>query len=249
MSAGAARIVESAAALVIGGEILSGKIRDENSHQLALTLRALGIRLERISVVPDDTRRIADELVRLMASADVVLTSGGVGPTHDDVTIDAVALALGVDVIEDESMLALLRSYHGAEPSDAQRRLARLPVGARLMATDDVRWPTIVADKVWLLPGIPELFRLKLAVVREHLRGPLPFFTETLLLRADEADIKVELDRVVAAHPRVEIGSYPKWFDPRYKTKITFDSRNLEDSRAAAAALRELLLGRIVEDA
>ncbi|HSC87002.1 MAG TPA: molybdopterin-binding protein [Polyangiaceae bacterium] len=241
------RVVQSAAALVIGGEILSGKIRDDNSHFLAKALRALGIELRHIAVVPDQLERIAAQVTELRSQVDVLFTSGGVGPTHDDVTIDAVAQALGREVVEDATLLELLAQHHGPLLTEAHRRLARIPKGAQLLRGGEMRWPTMVVDGVWLLPGVPELFRSKLAMVREYLSGPEPYFSESLLVSAEETEIKSELDAVVARHPGVEIGSYPKWFDPRYKTRITFDSRSAEASRAASGELRELLGGRIVD--
>ncbi len=240
-------VVRSAAALVIGGELLSGKVQDENSFALARTLRALGIELRQISIVPDDTICIAEELTRLLPLVDVVFTSGGVGPTHDDVTIDAVASALDLRVVEEPALLALLHGAYGTAMTPAHQRMARVPEGTHLIGGHDVRWPTLVIDKVWLLPGIPELFRMKLGTLRDHMRGPADYFSEVVFLRAEEADIKPQLDDVVARHPEVEIGSYPKWFDPTYKTRITFDARRAALAFAAATDLRERLADHVVD--
>lgn len=242
----APRVVRSAAALIIGGELLSGKIKDENSHALACTLRALGIELTHVSILPDDTNKISEELRRLRTTVDVVFTSGGVGPTHDDVTVDAVARALRLPVSEDQILAGLLRTAFGERMTPAHLRMARVPEGATLFTGSEVGWPVVVVQDVWLLPGIPELFRMKMTIVRDHLRGPGPYFSEVVLLSAEEAEIKNELDRVVRAHPEVEIGSYPKWFDPSYKTRITFDARAEDLARAAARELRALLADRVV---
>lgn len=241
---GAAKIVRTAAALVVGGELLSGKIRDENSYSLAKTLRALGIDLVHVAIVPDRRERIRDELVRLLAESDAVFTSGGVGPTHDDVTVEGVALALGVDVHEDPKLVEMLGGLYGDRMTPTHRLMARVPRGARLITGDDVRWPLIVADRVWLFPGVPELFRAKLALLRQHVRGPEPFFTEVVLSSSEEADLKPEIDEVVAAHPAIEVGSYPKWFDPAYKTRVTFDGRSRSEVAAAADHFRALLGAR-----
>jgi len=232
------RIVKTAAALVIGNEILSGKVAEANVFSLAKALRALGIQLSRVVVVPDVIEQIATEVSSLSANFDVVFTSGGVGPTHDDVTVEGVARAFGAEVTLDPTLSALLHGVYGERLTDAHLLMARVPVGARLCGSPDVEWPTPVMNNVWILPGIPDLFRLKLLSVRAWLRGPLPFVSRALFLRLDEPQLKASLDAVVARHASVEIGSYPKWFDPTYRTQITFDAR---DEATAQAALDDLL--------
>jgi molybdopterin-biosynthesis enzyme MoeA-like protein len=101
--------------------------------------------------------------------------------------------------------------------------MARVPVGAELRASPEVQWPTVVMRNVWVMPGVPELFRMKLLIVREHLVGPSVIVSRALFTQMEETDLKPLLDRAVALHPRIEIGSYPKWFDASYKTQITFD--------------------------
>ncbi len=240
-------IVETAAALIIGAELLSGKIRDENFHALSTTLRALGISLEKVVFCSDDRETIASEIEALHKRYDVVFTSGGVGPTHDDVTIEGVSQALGVETVKSPQLEALLRQVYGGAVTDAHLTMARIPRGAQLEEGAGIRWPTIVADNVWILPGVPELFRMKLAAVRIRLRGPYPFFTEELFCSVEETELKSELDAVVDAHPDVAVGSYPKWFDTRYKTRLTFDARSRELAEAAARAARRLLGDRIVD--
>lgn len=240
------RLVRTAGALIIGGEILSGKIRDENSFALAQTLRSLGIELRSIAVVPDDRERIAVELQRLLREVEVVFTSGGVGPTHDDVTIEAVALAQGLRAVSHPELEEILVRQLGERATEAHHLMTRVPEGASLLGSADFRWPLIVAGSVWIFPGVPELFRSKLVLVREYLRGPQPFFSEFVDLQAEEAEIKTELDQVVEAHPGVEIGSYPKWFDSRYKTRITFDARSAELVHRAVLHLREVLAPYVV---
>lgn len=237
--------VRTAAAVIIGAELLSGKIRDENFHALSHTLRALGIDLRKVVFCSDDKETIATE-VRAVLGHDVVFTSGGVGPTHDDVTIDGVSAALSVEAVHSPELEALLRHVYGERTTDAHLRMARVPKGALLEEGAGIRWPTIVAGNVWILPGVPELFRMKLAAVRALMRGPLPFFTEEIFCRVEETELKTELDRIVAEHPEVEVGSYPKWFDDRYKTRVTFDARSPELAQSAARAARLLLGDRVV---
>lgn len=239
-------IVRTAAAVIIGAELLSGKIRDENFHSLSRTLRALGIELRKVVFCPDDRTTIATEVRALLIEHDVVFTSGGVGPTHDDVTIDGVSAALSVEAVHSPELEALLRHVYGEKTTDAHLRMSRVPKGAVLEQGAGIRWPTIVAGNVWILPGVPELFRMKLAAVRALMRGPVPFFTEEVFCGVEETELKSELDQIVAEHPEVEVGSYPKWFDSRYKTRLTFDARSAELARAAAHAARLLLGNRVV---
>ena len=235
------RVVRTAAALVIGNELLSGKVSDANVHALAGSLRALGIRLSRVVMLPDEIGILAEEVRRLSADYDVVFTSGGVGPTHDDVTVEAVARAFGVEVVLDPSLSELLRGVYGERLTDAHLLMARVPLGARLCSSPEVQWPTPVMNNVWILPGIPDLFKLKLLAVRTWLRGPTSFVTRALFLRVEEPLLKPLLDAVVLRHPQVEIGSYPKWFDPTYRTQITFDAETTDAAQAALDDLRALI--------
>jgi len=217
------RIAETAAALVIGNELLSGKIQEANLIELARLLRALGIRLIRAVMVPDDLDVIARAVQELRTCADVVFTSGGIGPTHDDVTVEAVARAFGVEAVLEPTLAALLREVYGDRCTDAHLRMALVPRGAELVSNADVRWPTPLMENVYVLPGVPEIFRMRLDAVRSHLTGPRPFVSKAVFLTLDEPELTLPLNQVVAAHPSVEIGSYPKWFDATYKTKVTFD--------------------------
>lgn len=241
------RVVRSAALVLVGAELLSGKIADANTLPLAKTLRALGIPLRRVVIVSDDRTEIAHDIRQLVERYDVVFTSGGVGPTHDDVTIDAVADAAGVDVVMSEQLLSLVDQVYGSRVTDAHRRMARVPSGAELVDAVDVRWPALVLGKVWTLPGVPELFRMKLSLVRERLVGPATLHGESLFTSKDELDLKAALDDVVKAHPTVEIGSYPRWFDPRYRTRLTFDSTDRTALERALDDMRERLAGTLLD--
>ena len=227
----------TAAALLVGNELLTGKVQEANLAELARTLRALGVELRRVAILPDEIDLLAAEVKSLSDAHDVVFTSGGVGPTHDDVTIDAVARAFGVRAVIHPGFEAMLAKVYGERMTDAHRRMALAPEGAELVEHHDVRWPTVVMKNVWVLPGVPEAFRMKLAVVRDVVRGAVRFHARGVFTRMDEPDLKPLLDEVVAAHPDVSVGSYPKWFDPRYKTKVTFDGT---DEDKVEAALRHL---------
>jgi molybdenum cofactor synthesis domain-containing protein len=237
----ARELVRTAAALIIGNEILSGKIQDQNLAALASTLRALGIELGHASIVGDSIDDVVKEARELSSRYDVVFSSGGVGPTHDDVTIDALAAAFGRRVVVDEAVAALIHQAYGEKCSEAHLRMARVPEGARLVSTEDVAWPTVVVENVWVLPGVPEIFRMKLDVVREHLSGPVRFESRAAYVQMDESDLKPLLDAIVKSHPTVAVGSYPKWLDASYKTKVTLDAVDSEELTRAYGHLLSLL--------
>lgn len=235
---GDVRVVRTAAALLIGSELLSGKTRDENLSHLATTLRDLGIDLCRASFVKDDRAAISVEVRSLRETHDVVFTSGGVGPTHDDVTLDAVADALGVALVKSPELEAMLTAAYGEGLRPGYDRMTLVPEGAELLRADAVAWPTIVARNVWLLPGIPEIFRKKLAVVRAHLTGPVVFHSRAVRTTLFEAQLKSHLDATVARFPNVQVGSYPHLSDAGNETEITFDGTDVAEVEAALADFR-----------
>jgi molybdenum cofactor synthesis domain-containing protein len=220
--------------LVIGDEILSGKVEEANVAVLSRTLRELGIELRRVVIVRDEIETIAREVRELSASHDWLFTSGGVGPTHDDVTIEAVAIAFGVVVETSPLMEQMLRDHYKERCTEGHLRMALIPHGASLEVTDAIRWPTVRIANTWVMPGIPEVFRMKIPVIVARVGSAgAAFVSRAVFTRMDEGDLKPLLDAVVAQFPDVAVGSYPKWMDPSYKTKITFDGR--EERRVDAA--------------
>jgi molybdopterin-biosynthesis enzyme MoeA-like protein len=243
-----ADVVESAAFLAIGNELLGGKVAEANLFPLAKTLRGLGIELRTAEILLDDVPTLARAVERLAKAHGVLITSGGVGPTHDDVTMEAVAAAFGRKVVRSPELVELVRRTFGAKLTDAHLRFADVPEGALLRYAPDIAWPTPVLENVWILPGVPEVFRMKLATLRAWLLGPRPFVTRALVLNQDEVELKDALDGVVAAHPTVSVGSYPALFNPRYRTRVTFDGTSEAAVSAALDDLRSRLLpGSIVE--
>jgi molybdenum cofactor synthesis domain-containing protein len=228
--------MRTAAALIIGNELLSGKIAEGNLLGLARELRELGILLKRVVMILDDVEVIARDVRELSVTHDVVFTSGGVGPTHDDLTIEGVARAFGAGVVVAPEVEALIRRYYADRVTEGHLLMARIPEGARLVSSPEVPWPTVVMRNVWVLPGVPEVFQMKLPHVRSELGGGTPFFSHAVYTRLDEGVLKPLIDRVVAAHGAVEIGSYPKWHDPDYRTKLTFDGLDEPTVRAARDA-------------
>lgn len=236
-------MARTAAALVIGNEILSGKVKDENTYELARALRRLGIELRRVVSVLDDIDTIARELRTLSATHDVVFTSGGVGPTHDDVTMQSVAKAFGVEAKPHPELEALIRGHYGDKVKEGHLRMAIVPEGSKLHVTEEIRWPVTVKENVWILPGVPEIFRMKLRVAESVLGADEPYLSRAVYTNLDEGTLKPWLDAVVAKHPVVDVGSYPTFADIGYKTKLTFDGKD----HAAVDAARDAFVALLPE--
>ena len=224
----------TAAALVIGNEILSGKIADTNTTFLATGLFELGIELRRVVVCPDEVPTIAAELSDLRSKHDLVFTSGGVGPTHDDVTIEGVAESFGRPVVQSEAVAKLIRHYYGDRTTDAHLRMANMPEGAEMIRSSEAPWPTVVIDNVFVLPGVPEIFELKFTDLRKRLDDGQEFYSQAVFTLSGEGEIARLLEDIAKAFPGVMVGSYVKWKAEDYRTKVTFDG-NDEQSVARAA--------------
>lgn len=240
----------TAAVLLIGNELLSGKVQDANLLVIARELRGLGVHLRRVNTIEDELETITAEVRSLAASHDWVVTSGGIGPTHDDVTLPAVAAAFGRTMVRSPELEGLLRDYYGARLLPTHLRMADVPDGTELVLADREPsggqphpWPTILVRNVFVLPGVPQVFQMKMAAVRARLSrlGAKPFVSHAVMVDLDEGQIKEALDDVVAKYPDVSIGSYPTWIGAPYKTKLTFDGT--EAARVMAA--REAFAGAI----
>ena len=235
----------TAAILVIGNEILTGKVEETNARFLSAELFELGVRLQRILVIPDDVAVIADSVRRLKGEVDHLFTSGGVGPTHDDLTIAGIARALDRKVVRVPGIADVLRRYYGDRCNEDVLRMADAPEGYELVDCCDRWWPVLTVENLVILPGVPEVFRRKFESIRERFRST-PFALETLYTSLDEALLAAHLNEVAAKFPAVAIGSYPKFSHPDYKVKITLESKNAPDVAAATALLRSLLPGGAV---
>lgn len=232
----------TAAALVIGNELLSGKVQDLNVQELARLLRALGVDLRRVVMVTDDVEVIAAEVNSLRQSHDLLFTSGGVGPTHDDVTVAGVARALGRAVVRSPAIESLLRAYYGDALKDGHLNMADIVEGTELYAGRSPQWPTMVLGNVFVLPGVPEIFRLKLAALADRLRGDeAPFESRSVYCAVEEAELRPALDAVVASFPDVFVGSYPRWRGGDHAVRVTFDGRDAARVGEAAERFVSLL--------
>jgi molybdenum cofactor synthesis domain-containing protein len=248
----------TAGIVIIGDEILTGKFVEENAAFLIGELRALGVDLRRITTIPDDLDDIAATVIATAARCDLVFTSGGVGPTHDDVTIAAIARGFGVNVVRHPELEAKVRGYWRDKLADANLRLADIPDGADLVypaarsksgplhsgGRDDI-WPVVRMRNVYILPGVPALFRRKFVDIRDAFRTT-PIHTARIYADADEGDLAPHLDAVVAAHPTVKIGSYPRFSERDFKVMLTLEARDAAELAAAFAALASRLGAAVV---
>jgi len=229
---------KTAGIILVGNEILSGKVVDANAAHLCRELRELGVDVRRISVIPDEVALIADEVRAFSAQFDIVFTSGGVGPTHDDVTIEGVARAMGVPVVRHPTLVALLERYYGGAPTEESLRMAEVPEGAELVG-QSLRFPTVLMRNVYVLPGVPEIFRQKFEVLRERFRDD-PIHLKCVFVRIGEGTLAAHLNRLLEDFPALMLGSYPEFSNPEYRVKVTLESR---DGSYLDAALERLLAG------
>lgn len=229
-----------AAAIVVGDEILSGKIHDSNGPHLVDVLRGRGVAVGRILTVRDDVDEIAWAVQSCLGRFRPIFTSGGIGPTHDDLTVAGVAKGLGVDVVRDPEIEALVRRHFGGSLTEEALRLANVPRGATLVRSSRSWYPVAEVREIFLLPGVPELFRMHLAGIAERYRGA-PFHLRCVYLREGEAAIAAILDRVAVENPDVALGSYPRIDDPDHKVKLTLEGRSPQPVEAALAQLLERL--------
>jgi molybdenum cofactor synthesis domain-containing protein len=234
----------TAGILVIGNEILSGKVVDTNSPYLCRELRALGVDVERVLVIPDDVDLIARETKAMHEAYDFVFTSGGVGPTHDDMTLDGIAQAFGRPLELNESIVARIERAQGSAPNESQKKMARIPADARLVDAGDLWFPVVIVENVHVFPGIPELLRKKFESIRDRFRG-VPFLLKRVYVRQRESDIAQDLHELLGEFPELMLGSYPKIGEERFHVLLTLESR---DAGYLQRAL-DSLLARLPEDA
>jgi molybdenum cofactor synthesis domain-containing protein len=227
----------TAGIILIGDELLSGKVVDENARFLVEELRELGVALRRICVIPDVLDEIAATVREFAGRYDHVFTSGGVGPTHDDLTMEGVARAFDSEVTRHPHLEDLLRRYYGERLEERNLRMADVPKGAHFVDGDHPTWPVIAMSNVYILPGIPEIFRRKFKSIRERFRGE-PFHLRCVFTSDEEGRIAGELDRIVASYHGVQVGSYPKLDPTEYRVKVTLESK---DARLVQAATEDLV--------
>jgi len=233
----------TAAMLVIGDEILSGRTRDSNMHHLAGALTQHGITLAEARVVPDTAVAIIAAVKALRTGHDHVFTSGGIGPTHDDITAEAVAAAFGVAIALRADAMALLAAHYdraGLPFNAARQRMARIPDGAALIDNPVSIAPGFSLENVHVMAGVPRIFEAMLAGLLPRLTGGAPLLTLSLRVERGEGDIATDFARLADAFPDLSMGSYPFVQNGRFGTNLVVrgtDAGRLDAAMARLAAL------------
>jgi molybdenum cofactor synthesis domain-containing protein len=228
--------IYTAALVVIGDEILSGRTQDANTAYLAKWLGVQGIRLREVRVVADDMGDIANAVNALRVRHDYLFTTGGIGPTHDDITVDAIAAALGVEVVHHQQAVAILTGYYGDKLTETRLRMARVPAGADLIANPRTQAPGIRVGNIFIMAGVPAITRSMLASLDGKLPGGLPVLTRTIAAWTYESRVAELLANIEKAHDGAQIGSYPFWREGKTGANFVLRSvdRSVLDTTAAA---------------
>lgn len=234
----------TAGIVIIGNEILSGKVTDTNSPFLCRELRELGVEVERILTIPDVVDIIADEVRAMSREYDLVFTSGGVGPTHDDLTMDGIAQAFGRELARNGSISSRIQRAQGRQPNASLEKMAMVPEGAQLVDAGDLWFPVVVVENVYIFPGIPELLMKKFEALRDRFRG-VPFLLKKVYVKRRESDIAASLNELLQEFPQLLLGSYPKIGEEAFHVLLTLESR---DASYLGRAL-DSLLERLTPDA
>jgi len=231
----------TAAILVIGDEILSGRTKDKNVGYIAEYLTRMGIDVREVRVVPDVEEEIIAAVNALRARYTYLFTTGGIGPTHDDITADSVARAFGVDIsVNDEAVAMLLERIAREDLNEARLRMARIPHGAELVANPVSKAPGFRIGNVIVMAGVPSIMQAMLDEVAPTLQGGVPLVSETVLVNEKEGDVAHPLRLIQEAAPHVQIGSYPFFEEGRYGTRIVVRSRDPEAARSVASEVEAM---------
>ena len=234
----------TAALVVIGDEILSGRTQDRNVGQVATWLNDHGIRLAEVRIIPDNLDRIGETINALRFQHDYLFTTGGIGPTHDDITVDAIAAAFGVPVIVHPDARRILEDYYRGRPgglTDARLRMARTPDGAELLLNPSSGAPGVKMGNVYILAGVPHIAASMLEALTGKLEGGRPIVSVTVGARAPESDVADLLRETEEAHPGVAIGSYPFFKDGKYGANFVIRSDDGELARTTGDDLTKRL--------
>jgi molybdenum cofactor synthesis domain-containing protein len=237
--------MSTAGILIIGNEILSGKVEDSNAPYLLRQLRDLGVDVERVHTIPDDVDVIADEVRRFSKDFEYVITTGGVGPTHDDVTMEGVARAFGVGLVRHPDMEKQLRRALGSkEPNESLLKMTEVPEGADLVESEGLWFPLVTLHNVLIFPGIPSLLQRKFEEIKHRFRGR-PIYLRRVFVTAIESDVAEDLNCLLEEFPDLHLGSYPKIGEP-YRTLLTLESRDEDYVNRALSSLLERLDAAVV---
>ena len=211
--------------VIIGNEVLSGKTQDINSYFLCTELRQLGVEVQKITTIQDEIELIGSEVAEFSRRFDFVFTSGGVGPTHDDVTIDGIAHGFGLKVVRHPDIERRMRQRLGGDVNEARLRMANVPDGATLLATEALFAPVVNIHNVYIFPGIPKILQERFHAIKERFRES-PYFLKNVYVRYGEGIIAAMLNDLLVKYPQIMLGSYPVLDLPDYKVKVTLESKD-----------------------
>ncbi|MCL5237561.1 MAG: molybdopterin-binding protein [Nitrospirae bacterium] len=237
-------MTQTSGIIVIGDEILSGMVQDSNSLFMVRELRQIGIDVRHISVIRDDVADIAKEVGELSGRFDYIFTSGGIGPTHDDVTIEGVARAFGLKPAIDGCLRNFLERRFGKDLTPEQLRMAEVPEGAEVIEDDSIGLPLIHFKNIYILPGIPEYLREKFILIAKLLFNRRPPLLRKVYIAEYETRLAPVLNEIVKNNKEIKIGSYPAVNRQDYQVMVTLESY---DEHALNSALQNLLGGIPVE--
>lgn len=235
---------KTASLLIIGNEILSGKTADKNLNHIALKLAAIGIDFVEVRVVRDVTTEIIEALNQLRTKHDYVFTTGGIGPTHDDITMDAVAKAFGVELVIDDGAKDSLKNYYkakGQELNPARLRMAQFPVGAELIKNSITAAPGCKIGNVFVLAGIPAIMHVMLEEALPYLTKGSQVISASVNCNLSEGEFAMQLDEIQKSHTTTEIGSYPYLHEGKYAASLVVRSIDKAAVDSAIAKIKAMI--------
>ena len=237
--------LKTAGIIIIGNEILSGKVHDVNSYYLVSELRSLGVDVRRITVIPDETEIIGAAALEFSVQYDYVFTSGGVGPTHDDVTMAGIASGFGVKLAVHPEIRNALTARYKNNLNSVIMKMAEIPEGAEVYLKEGMRFPLVSYKNIFIFPGIPEYLKDKFSTIKERFRVSA-FYLKRLFLNVHESEFAEVLNLVVSANPQVQFGSYPIMGKEEYRVIITAESKSADQLNMALGALINKLPENII---
>lgn len=218
--------------IVVGNEILSGRVADQNAAFLTRELYSLGIDLRKISIVPDDVDEIAREVASFTSAYDRVFLCGGIGPTHDDVSMAGIARGLSVPLVHHPGLMERLKGLFASEDEGLLLKMSETPEGSNLLG-DELPFPIIVVGNLYVFPGQPEILQEKFKAIRDFFRES-PFYSKTVYIRLSERRLVGYLNALLESYPGLRLGSYPELSNPSYKVKVVLESKDPDYLESAA---------------
>jgi len=231
-------MIKTCGIIIIGDEILSGKVLETNAQYMSAELRKYGIDLKRILVISDSIDEIGTEVKDYSERYDYVFTSGGIGPTHDDVTILGISTAFGVNIVTSALIKDVIIQKMGDKVTKEALKMAEIPEGAVLITDKTLVFPLIQFKNIFIFPGLPDYCRMKFDVLKRTFDGP-PFILKKVYVNQYESEFASILNEVVSRHKHIKIGSYPILNNEEYRVMLTLESTNIDELNAS---LKDLIV-------